>query len=96
MVCGASGLGGDGKCRERRIKRRPKALVDAVSLLSSNTTDGWVGLGSLGQYMKRTDPSFAPKVYGHSTLSAMVQCYPELAFSQDEKTGPWVGLKASA
>lgn len=77
-------------------KSRPKTLVDAVTLLSSNTTDGWVGLGSLGQYMKRTDPSFAPKVYGHSTLSTMVQCYPELAFSQDEKTGAWVGLKASA
>lgn len=77
-------------------KSRPKALVDAVTLLSSNTTDGWVGMGSLGQYMKRTDPSFAPKVYGHSTLSAMVQCYPELAYSQDEKTGSWVGLKASA
>jgi uncharacterized protein (TIGR00288 family) len=77
-------------------KSRPKALVDAVTLLSSNTTDGWVGLGSLGQYMKRTDPSFAPKVYGHSTLSTMVQCYPELAFSQDEKTGSWVGLKLNA
>jgi uncharacterized protein (TIGR00288 family) len=77
-------------------KRRPKALVDAVTLLSSNTTDGWVGLGALGQYMKRTDPSFAPKVHGHSTLSTMVQCYPELAFSQDEKTGSWVGLKATA
>lgn len=77
-------------------KSRPKALLDAVTLLSSNTPDGWVGLGSLGQYMKRTDPSFAPKVCGHSTLSTMVQCYPELAFFQDEKTGSWVGLKASA
>jgi uncharacterized protein (TIGR00288 family) len=74
-------------------KRRPKALIDAVTLLSSNTTDGWVGLGALGQYMKRTDPSFSPKVYGHSTLSSMVQCYPDLAFSQDDKTGSWVGLK---
>lgn len=77
-------------------KSRPKALLDAVTLLSSNTTDGWVGLGSLGQYMKRTDPSFAPKAHGHSTLSTMVQCYPELAFSQDEKTGSWVGLKLNA
>lgn len=77
-------------------KRRPKALIDAVTLLSSNTTDGWVGMGALGQYMKRTDPSFAPKVYGHSTLTAMVQCYPELAYSQNDKTGAWVGLKATA
>ena len=74
-------------------KRRPKALLDAVTLLSSNTNDGWVDLGTLGQYMKRTDPSFAPKVYGHSTLSTMVKFYPELVFSQDDKTGAWVGLK---
>jgi uncharacterized protein (TIGR00288 family) len=74
-------------------KRRPKALLDAVTLLSSSTNDGWVGLGALGQYMKRTNPSFAPKVFGHSTLSSMVQCYPELAFSQDDKSGSWVGLK---
>lgn len=77
-------------------KRRPKALFDAVALLAENTSDGWVGLGALGQYMKRTNPSFAPKVYGHSTLSAMVQCYPELVFSQDEKTGAWVGQKLTA
>lgn len=74
-------------------KRRPKALLDAVTLLSSNTHDGWVGLGALGQYMKRTNPSFAPKVYGHSTLSDMVRSYPELVFSQDEKSGSWVGVK---
>lgn len=77
-------------------KRRPQALLDAVALLSSNTADGWVGMGALGQYMKRTDPGFSAKVYGHSTLSAMVQCYPQLEFSQDDKTGSWVGLKATA
>lgn len=76
-------------------KRRPKALLDAVTLLAGNAGDGWVGLGALGQYMKRTNPSFAPKVYGHSTLSAMVQCYPELVFSQRDKNGAWVSLKVT-
>lgn len=76
-------------------KRRPKALLDAVTLLAGNTGDGWVGLGALGQYMKRTNPSFAPKVYGHSTLSAMVQCYPELVFSQRDKNGAWVSLRVT-
>ena len=31
-------------------KRRPKALLDAVSLLASNALEGKVGLGALGQY----------------------------------------------
>lgn len=45
-------------------KRRIKALQDAVALLAEGTADGKVHLGQLGQYMKRTNPSFAPKVYG--------------------------------
>ena len=74
-------------------KRRPRALMDAVALLSGNTTDGKVGLGALGQYMKRTNPSFAPKVYGHSTLSDMVRSYPDLLLTQGQGNGFWVSLK---
>jgi uncharacterized protein (TIGR00288 family) len=76
-------------------KRRPKALLDAVSLLASNALEGKVGLGALGQYMKRTNPSFTPKVYGHSTLSDMVRCYPDLVLTQGQGSGSWVSLKAS-
>ncbi len=74
-------------------KRRPKALLDAVALMAESTGDGKVGLGALGQYMKRTNPSFAPKVYGHSTLSDMVRCYPELAVTQGQNNGWWVSLR---
>lgn len=77
-------------------KRRPKALLDAVALMVESTSDGKVGLGALGQYMKRTNPSFAPKVYGHSTLTDMVRAYPELTLTQGANNGSWVALKPAS
>jgi len=77
-------------------KRRPKALLDAVALMAESTGDGKVGLGALGQYMKRTNPSFAPKVYGHSTLSDMVRFYPDLVLTQGQGNGSWVSVKPAS
>ncbi|MCV2362274.1 NYN domain-containing protein [Paucibacter sp. DJ1R-11] len=77
-------------------KKRPKALLSAVSLLAADTPDGRVGLGALGQYLKRTNPSFTPKIYGHTALSDMVRCYPELALSVENGSGHWVSLKPKA
>jgi uncharacterized protein (TIGR00288 family) len=74
------------------IKRRPKFLIEAVSLLSSNTSEGKVGLGHLGQYLKRTDPGFSPTIYGHSGLLDMVKTY-ELLRLKKEDGGHWtVGI----
>jgi uncharacterized protein (TIGR00288 family) len=75
------------------IKRRPKTLISAVALLAGGTEDGRVGLGALGQYLKRTDPAFSAKVYGHATLSDMVRTYPDLRMTQEPGTGFWVSLK---
>lgn len=77
-------------------KRRPKTLISAVTLLAGGTEDGRVGLGALGQYLKRTDPAFSPKVYGHPTLSDMVRTYPDLVITQESGTGYWVRLKPKA
>lgn len=74
-------------------KRRPKAVIRAVELLAGDTPDGWVGLGALGQYLKRTDPGFSPKVFGHAALSDMVRTYPDLVMNQQNGTGYWVSLK---
>ncbi|QGW66690.1 NYN domain-containing protein [Lysobacter soli] len=74
-------------------KRRPKTLISAVTLLAGDTEDGRVGLGALGQYLKRTDPGFSAKVYGHATLSDMVRTYPDLVMTQEPGTGFWVSLK---
>ncbi|MDC8773348.1 NYN domain-containing protein [Roseateles albus] len=73
-------------------KSRPKAVIGAVSMLAGDTTDGRVGLGALGQYLKRTNPAFTPKSFGHSGLSDMVGTYPELLMVK-EGGAFWVGLK---
>jgi uncharacterized protein (TIGR00288 family) len=76
-------------------KRRPRFVVEAVSLLASDTSEGKVGLGALGQYLKRTDPAFSPQAYGHSGLLNMIKTYDLLTVSRGEG-GYWVSLAPRA
>lgn len=69
-------------------KRRPRFVVEAVELLAADTSDGKVHPGGLGQYLKRTDPSFSPKIYGHSGLLDMLRTY-DLLTVQQEAGGHW-------
>mgnify|MGYP002382311141 CR=1 FL=1 len=78
------------------IKRRPRFVVDAVALLAGNSSEGQVHLSALGQYLKRTDPGFSPKAYGHAALSDMVRAYPELLLAQENNSGHWVSFKPKA
>jgi uncharacterized protein (TIGR00288 family) len=72
--------------------RRPRFLVDAVSLLVGGTNEGRVTLSGLGHYLKRTDPAFSPVEYGYSGLLEMVKTY-DLLESRQESGGQWtVGL----
>jgi len=78
------------------VKRRPKFVIEAVTLLTSDTSEGKVSLGHLGQYLKRMDPGFSPNTYGHSGLLNMIKTYDLLTLKQ-EQGGHWsVGLKAKA
>ena len=70
------------------VKQRPRFVVEAVSLLASESSEGKVGLGALGQYLKRTDPAFSPKTYRHSGLLDMVKTYDLLDLKQ-EAGGNW-------
>ena len=70
------------------VKRRPRFLVEAVSLLAADSPDGRVGVGPLGSYLKRADPSFSPQLYGHSGLLSMVKTY-DLLVPQQEPGGHW-------
>lgn len=74
------------------LKRRPKFIVEAVTLLTSNTSEGKVNLGMLGQYLKRTDPGFSPTIYGHSGLLDMLKTYDLLALKKEEGGHYTVGL----
>lgn len=69
-------------------KRRPKIVVDAVTLLASDTPEGKVNLGALGSYLRRADPAFTPKIYGHSGLLDMVKTYDLLSVKKEEG-GSW-------
>lgn len=77
------------------VKRRPRFVVDAVTLLASDSSEGKVNLGPLGQYLKRTDPAFSPKTYGHSGLLDMLRTYDLLALRQ-ESGGHWTVQLASS
>ncbi len=70
------------------LKRRPKFVVEAVSLLAGDTSEGKVGLGPLGAYLKRADPAFSPQLYGHSGLLDMVRTY-DLLVAQQEPGSHW-------
>ena len=70
-------------------KRRPRFVIDAVALLTADTSEGKVSLGKLGLYLKRTDPAFSPNVYGHSGLLDMLRTYDLLLLKQ-EPGGHWL------
>lgn len=72
-------------------KSRPISVIKAISLLANETSEGNVGLGALGQYLKRTDPAFSPKKYGHSSLLTMIKTY-DLLVVKHEKGSHWVSL----
>lgn len=69
-------------------KRRPKFVIEAVTLLAGDTSDGKAHVAGLGQYLKRTDPAFSPKAYGHSGLLDMLRTY-ELLIVVQEPGGHW-------
>ncbi|ABR91555.1 Uncharacterized conserved protein [Janthinobacterium sp. Marseille] len=77
---------------EKKSKKKPKALIAAVSLMAAESEEGWVGLGALGQYMRRTDPGFSPQKNGYGGLLEMVKTYPDLTTRLDGG-GHWVQIK---
>lgn len=69
-------------------KQRPMFVVEAVTLLAADTSEGKVSVGGLGSYLKRADPSFSPKNYGHSGLLDMLKTYDLLKVKQEDG-GHW-------
>lgn len=65
-------------------KRRPKFIVEAVKLLTRDSSEGKVALGTLGQYLKRTDPGFTATAYGHAGLLEMIKSYDLLLLKKED------------
>lgn len=78
------------------VKRRPRFVAEAVGLLAGSTADGQVPVGTLGQYLKRTDPAFSPKTYGHSGLVDMLKTYDLLSLRREAGGNWWVGLSPNS
>lgn len=78
-----------------KAKQQLKFVVQAVSLLTADTSEGKVGLSQLGQYLKRTDPGFSPKNHGHSSLLNMLKAYGQLKLKQDAGAGWFVSLSSA-
>lgn len=43
----------------------------------SDLNDGWVQINKLGSTLRQCDKTFNPKIYGSSTLTKLIQSYPE-------------------
>ncbi|MDK6079406.1 MULTISPECIES: NYN domain-containing protein [Massilia] len=67
-----------------KVNRRPKAVVDAVALLTSDALDGKVHLTTLSQYLRRTDPGFSPAGLGYAGLLDMLKAYDRLALFKEK------------
>lgn len=75
------------------VKFRPRFVVEAVSLMAANTSDGKVSMAALGNYLRRTDPAFSPQTYGHSGLLDMIKTY-DLLIANQEPGGHWTVMLA--
>lgn len=76
------------------VKRRPKFVVEAVALLTIDTPDGKVSLGTLGLYLRRTNPAFSPSGFGYTGLLDMLKGY-DLLFLKKEDGGHYTVRLAS-
>jgi uncharacterized protein (TIGR00288 family) len=77
-----------------KAKQRPRSVLNAVRLLAADTPDGRVHVGTLGSYLRRTDPAFSPPTHGHSGLVSMLKTYDLLSLRQ-EAGGHWTVSLAS-
>jgi len=84
------------------VERRPRFVVEAVSLLANATSDVQAHLPALGQYLKRTDPAFTRAAYGHAGLVDMLKTYDLLVLTRADKgyytvkLAPIVGLNRAS
>lgn len=77
-----------GDSLSKSVKQRPMFMVRAVGEMAADSPEGKVNLSALGNYLRRTDPSFSPDGYGYSGLLEMLRTYDLLELTQEDG-GHW-------
>lgn len=83
-------FGPDGQgCRDPQTEVAAEVCCQwGEPVLAADSPDGRVHVGSLGSYLRRTDPAFSPQTYDHSGLVNMLKTYDLLSLRQ-EAGGHW-------
>lgn len=87
----ANGASSKAEQASKSGKQRPMFIVRAVAEMAADSAEGKVNLGALGNYLRRTDPSFSPDAHGYSGLLEMLRTYDLLQLMQ-EPGGHWTVL----
>ena len=59
-----------------------KTITRAIELAAQD--DGWAHLAAVGIYLRKLDPAFDPRNYGHKQLSLLVKSHPALIETREE------------
>ena len=62
-----------------------KVVRQAVSAAARE--DGWAFLGTVGSLVRKLDPAFDPRSFGHRQLSALVKSRPKVFRTRESKSG---------
>ena len=69
-----------------------KMVTRAIELAAQD--DGWAHLAAVGIYLRKLDPAFDPRSYGHKQLLLLVQSCPALIETRGSKAKFHVRLKS--
>lgn len=58
-------------------------LREALEIVAETQGDGWANLGAVGKAVRKLDPAFDPRTYGHKQLSALIKSRTDI-FEMDE------------
>ncbi len=87
------------KDTDKDQKQALQGLMTRAVNKSPQDDDDWTQLGTLGNLLNRTDPSFDPRSYGAAKLSDLVHSLPYLETRSEPgpggRTELWVRLKGS-
>lgn len=89
---------------KKKLKRKEKSdvpdpeplLLKAFEMVAKE--EEWVNLSTMGNILRRLDPAFDPRTFGHDRLQSLIKDYPETFTLKldDSKTPPIVYIALTA